>query len=662
MQKIGWYWNRLSRMSVAEAAHRAGNTVFTQAQRRGLFTAVKSPMPSILKLSASWLSTVPEVDVTYYLKAAHRVLEGDLPIFALENAKLGKIPCWNSDPRTGIAAPLVFGKDLDYRDEQLVGDIKYLWEPNRHLQLVTVAQAYRLTGAKEYLEGLQAQLDSWFEQCPYPRGPNWASSLELAIRLINWSFVWQLTGGLESPLFQGLQGEAFRDRWLRSIYQHAHFIIGHLSRFSSANNHLIGEAAGLFIAGSTWPFWDEIKNWRETGYQILVREALIQNSPDGINREQAIAYQQFVLDFLLIAALTGRANQVEFPQEYWDRIEAMLVYLGSVMDVIGNVPMIGDADDGYVVRLSQEDDFCPYRSLLATGAVLFKRADFKYKAKKLDDKTRWLLGEHAAAEFGGIDIAGTLPLPIRRSFPEGGYYILGSNFETDREIRLIVDAGPLGYLSIAAHGHADALAIILTLGGREFLVDPGTYSYHTQRIWRDYFRGTAAHNTVVVDSQDQSVIGGSFMWLRHAHAECRLWRSDKDVDEFSGLHDGYTRLSDPVIHRRDIYLDKTRDNISIKDIFNCKQLHIIERCWHFSEQCTVSIDGHSIFAENNGIRIRLTSSKLQEVEVIERWGTESPPGGWISRSFDKKYQATSVIWRTQIHGDSLLETEISCFV
>src|SRR4029077_15759000 len=90
-------------------------------------------------------------------------------------------------------------------------------------------------------------------------------------------------------------------------------------------------------------------------------------------------------------------------------------------------------------------------------------------------------------------------LPVRRVFPEGGYYILGCDFETENEIRLTADAGALGYQSIAAHGHADALAFTLSVGGREFLVDPGTYAYHTQESRREYFPRTVAHKTVRID-------------------------------------------------------------------------------------------------------------------------------------------------------------------
>src|SRR5690606_7366430 len=111
--------------------------------------------------------------------------------------------------------------------------------------------------------------------------------------------------------------DGFRERWLGAIYRHMQFLNRNFSRFSSANNHLIGEAAGLYLGTLTWPYWREAVRWRRRARRELLREALRQNAPDGVNREQAISYQQFVLDFLLLAALAGRANGDDFPVSYW---------------------------------------------------------------------------------------------------------------------------------------------------------------------------------------------------------------------------------------------------------------------------------------------------------------------------------------------------------
>jgi hypothetical protein len=321
--------------------------------------------------------------------------------------------------------------------------------------------------------------------------------------------------------------------------------------------------------------------------------------------------------------------------------------------------MFGDADDGRVVRLSREPDFCNYRSLLATGAVLFGRGEFKLKAGRLDDKTRWLLGEHALEAFRGLGTA-ALRLPVRQSYPEGGYYVLGCDFETPREIRLVADAGPLGYQTIAAHGHADALSFTLSVAGLEFLVDPGTYAYHTETRWRSYFRGTAAHNTVRIDGADQSQPGGNFMWLKKARAHCALWESSPQRDVFEGWHDGYVRLADPVIHHRRIMLHKAARRIVVEDMLCMHGPHEVELNFHCSERCSVEAleGGYLLCQEGSRVAVRLPSLPGSEAALYT--GSESPIRGWVSRSFDVKTPAPTLVWRARLTGDALLTTQLEC--
>ena len=212
-----------------------------------------------------------------------------------------------------------------------------------------------------YALAIQTQIDSWIEQCPEGWGPNWVSPLELGIRLINWSITWQLLGGMRAKIFSTPEGEAFRERWLKSIYQQTRMIAGNLSRFSSANNHLIGEAAGVYVAASTWPLWPQMSEWGERCREILEEECHRQNAPDGGNREQAFAYQTFVLDFLLLAGLAARARGEEFlagllaahrSDDRFPRVDDRTWP--------GDLPMVGDADDGYVVKLAAEPGFSPH--------------------------------------------------------------------------------------------------------------------------------------------------------------------------------------------------------------------------------------------------------------------------------------------------------------
>jgi hypothetical protein len=104
--------------------------------------------------------------------------------------------------------------------------------------------------------------------------------MELSIRLINW--VWAIDLIQESGLFAG----GFRARVLRSLYMHLWEITRKYSRGSSANNHLIGEAAGVFVATSYFQNLPNGKVWRKQSKDILEREIISQTYPDGCGREQ----------------------------------------------------------------------------------------------------------------------------------------------------------------------------------------------------------------------------------------------------------------------------------------------------------------------------------------------------------------------------------------
>ena len=653
---LAWKLNRLKAMGPAEVCWRVRQAVAAAFERRG-FGLADDVSAGKGTGGSAWVSPLPEgFDATPYIAAADRLLAGRWDVFSLRDCALGFPPRWNRDPKTGVEAPLAFGKDIDYRNERTVGDIKYLWELNRHLELVTLAQAWHLTRAPRFAEGAHRLLTSWLEQCPYPLGPNWTSSLELGVRLVNWTCAWHLFGGEASSLFAAEGGQALKQRWLAAIYQHCYFISGHLSRHSSANNHLFGELMGLFVGSMTWPLWPESADWRARARDELEAEAIKQNGADGANREQAFWYHHEVADMMLLCLLFGRVNGISFSGQFAKRLESMLEFIVAVMDAGGHVPMIGDADDAVMVRFSREPAFCPYRSLLATGAVLFGRGDFKVKAGRFDEKSRWLLGDAASERFRALPV--TAVELARRTFSEGGYYVLGQDFGMPCEVKAVVDAGSLGYLSIAAHGHADALAFTLSAGGNEVLVDPGTYAYHGQKRWRDYFRGTSAHNTLRVDGEEQSVPGGNFQWLSHARARCEHFESGVERDVFEGMHDGYLRLNDPVRHRRRIEFNKRDMRIEVRDSLECSEEHSVEIHWHLAESCAARVSGHAVEVGCANLRIRIECpSELNAPEVVV--GRDDPPLGWISRRLGEKKPSASIACTGRISGATSLVTVVT---
>jgi Heparinase II/III-like protein/Heparinase II/III N-terminus len=628
---LGWRLRRLAAMGTSEILFRVGRAAQAHLERMGLGLA-RPPEPSA-GAGRPWVSEISrQFAATEYLAAADRILSGRFDLFAMRPAELGFPPRWNRDPRTGIEAPLRFGKTLNYRDSTQVGEIKYLWELNRHLELVTLAQAWHISRQPHYAQACCELLQSWFDQCPYPLGVNWTSSLEHGIRLVNWAVAWHLLQ--TSPICSEPERQEFLDRWRACVYQHCFFIKGHQSRYSSANNHLLGELGGLLVASLTWPCWPQSARWATLAHQQFEAQCLLQTYPDGVNREQAVWYHHEVADMMLIVGLFARANGRDFSARYWQRLELMLDFIASIMDVAGNVPAFGDADDAVLVRFCTAQPANVYRSLLATGGLLFDRPELCAKAGHPDDKSRWLLGDEAMRRYAG---ASGPPgrLPVRTAFPHGGYYVLGDRFESKDEIRIVADAGPLGYLSIAAHGHADALSFTLSHGGNECLVDPGTYAYHSRPEWRKYFRGTSAHNTLRVDGEDQSVQTGPFLWGRRAAVVAVDYRSDDLEDRLSAAHDGYARLAAGTRVSRTIAYDRSSRVVTVGDELSSPCSRLIEIFWHFSEHCSVALSTDHAAVHCGAAILKLTWPGDLLAELVR--GQEHPPLGWRSRSYDVRF-------------------------
>src|SRR5665213_1430609 len=147
--ELKWRINRLRAMNAGEISIRTVQMLRSRLEQLGIGVA-RGAAPS-LAAGDAWLPILPTTfDVSAYTTQADRILDGRFHVFALSEAPLGFPPDWNRDPKTGTRAPMSFGKLVNYRDERVVGDIKYLWEPNRHAELVTLAQAWHLTRDRRY--------------------------------------------------------------------------------------------------------------------------------------------------------------------------------------------------------------------------------------------------------------------------------------------------------------------------------------------------------------------------------------------------------------------------------------------------------------------------------------------------------------------------------
>lgn len=601
------------------------------------------------------------IDPRFYVNAADDIATGRVPLLLSQFCQLGDPPDWNS-------SPLVEASSLDGREgsEPLLaaraGDIKYLWELNRHLHFVTLAQAWYLRQKPKHLETLRNHLESWLAQCPYPDGPNWLSAMEAAMRLINWSIAWQLLGGQGSPLFQDDDGKALLRKWLASIYLHARYIDRNVSRFSSANNHLIGELTGIIVARATWPYWKSLDVAADAATVELTRQALLQNTVDGVNREQATSYHVFVFDLLAIAFLAARQTEAPLGDEVLQRLGAMARFSAAMRDSGGNVPAFGDSDDAVAALLDGPAKRSGVDAVIAVAVALNAAPELASLQLEHHDCLSWLLGleGEVPSEGKARDMRSRQTLP--RAFPEGGYYVLGSDLGNSDEVIVIADGGGLGYLDIAAHGHADALSVTMSVKGTPILIDPGTFSYNVALEWREASRRTLGHNTLCVDGLSQSEAGGPFLWLRKAKTTTERFSSDEKRGEYVGWHDGYHRLADPVTHHRHVSWSGERRILSIDDVVECRRRHSIAAAWHFSSGCELAASGPKLVASAPGVNIEMTvSMKTARAKLVGgRWrifiGDERSRLGWHFPEFGRRRPSPTALWTCEVDRTTSIET------
>ena len=149
------------------------------------------------------------------------------------------------------------------------------------------------------------------------------------------------------------------------------------------------------------------------------------------------------------------------------------------------------------------------------------------------------------------------------------------------------------------------------------------------------------------------------MWLRKAQAACSRWRSDAREDHFEGWHDGYLALEDPVLHRRAITLDKAARRIAIEDTLQMEGSHTVELFFHAHEECEVVLDPRGATLRRGDRALRIEWPDLPGEASVLR-GSVEPIGGWVSRAFDRKVPAPTLVWRARLAGRSTLTTRIEC--
>ena len=540
---------------------------------------------------------------------------------------LGREIDWHRDPLTGRVWERRFWTDYRPEHDSAGRDPKTIHELNRHQHLPRLAKAYLLTGDERYAGEAVAQLNSWIEQNPPGLGINWQSSLEIGIRAISW--LWTIFLLLPS----GSLDEASAERIGASLFAQLEHVHRHLSVFSSPNTHLIGEAAALFIAGLVFADRKRPAAWLDRGAALLAGEAEKQVLDDGVYGELSSCYHCYALDFYLQALTLAQRNQFHFPEAVRHKVCGMLQFLMDLTRPDGTIPLLGDDDCGRALALEKRN-YRSFNDALCLGAVLFQREDFKHQAGAFFEETLWLLGEDAWQTYGSLN--SQPPAETQNFYPRAGYSIQRSGWGP-LDNHLVFDCGGLGMLA-GGHAHADALSVVLFSGGRELLVDPGTFVYNGAPEWRNHFRSTRAHNTVTIDDADQALIGGTFRWKTKLSCQAARVPVLPAIEYIEAEHDGYLRMPGGMVHRRRL-LHVPPGYWIIVDDFRGSGEHTFDFNYHFAPGVEVSSLNHDgdelvVRAEEAGLLLGLYASGPVKKALVR--GQTAPIGGWSSCGYGEK--------------------------
>lgn len=557
-QRLAWYVRRLRSMGVGELLWRAQQGVPRSYSRsvppREILCdagvhgwtdsldkfreAVGRPVLLDRRRASAIAERQPEL-VANVIDSAQQVLNHRFQFFGYPIATLTQPIDWNYDPISETRWPAGPSRRIDHRSA--AGDVKWIWELNRLQHLPWLAQAWLFTGDSRYSTAAFEQLDTWMDQNPPGQGIAWRGAFEAGLRAISISIA--LQGLRDAP---ELSVERYR-RVVTTLAYSALRCWRERSRFSSANNHLIGEMAGLATVSMMFPELPSAALWERQALRTLSIEAGKQILPDGVGAEQSVAYQMATVELLHLVCVLLIERDGTAPDAITGAISRSSGFLSAVVGDIDPDPRYGDSDQEFALRLGTEQirTVREHLTIVDTLGRCCHRTDSDpttLSAQWYRSMTTAVCPTGSTHSISGS--GGQQQRPDASFFAQdGGLVVLRRS-----PYRITMDVGPLGYLSIAAHGHADALSVTVSIDGEGIIGDPGTGSYYRHPQWRSVMRGTRAHPTVSVDGQDQSVIGGPFLWSRHAHT--RLKGIDLRAGVVDAEHDGYTRLPGRVTHRR----------------------------------------------------------------------------------------------------------------
>jgi hypothetical protein len=600
---LNWYLNRLKKMGPAEIFKRvveSGKIHYSKVKYRD---STRWPYSRFVPRDVALLvrelaAPHGDIDFRHYSIYGH-----DMDVTAPLN--------WHFSEQPGRSWPVVHYARINYRPGNPYGDVRINWELNRLQFLPALAMNDRQRAV--------AILADWLAKNPYLHGPAYISSMELAIRWISlYRTFCVLRGELEPAVLHELTGLAVAS---------GHFIANRLSTHSSAGNHLIVEAAGLFWLGKALGDWEQGQRWVALGREILHEQILRQVNPDGSSREQSFWYLGFVLDainhYLMLEDPGG------IPEPVRERITGIVDFIRELAPENGVYPDFGDRDDGFISRPGGSYAVTPFAGLTHFTANFIKLPADDGSARVTDNVLKH-------------------PDKRLRLFREGGMTLMQQGRGS-----LLFRHAPLGLPNTFGHGHADALSVILNWSNTPVLIDVGSGQYNGDQNIRNYFRSTIAHNTIEVNGRDQARHLGPFLWEKSYETVLTAASAEPELTA-EASHDGY-RHEFGVSHSRKIVWHSERQ-LRITDSLSGGSGLPFRGAFHLGE-CQSIICADNLLECDFGsffFRIRFP----EDLAVALFHGCETPFFGWRTQVYGRWTPIHAVQFSGVLTGEHVSTLEL----
>lgn len=589
--RLQWYGKRLRVMPPSEWLFR-----LRQQQQIGLWGikhhlglgvfAVPKMSPEQFTFCANTSHQLPELTWSFSPTndEADRLIRGKMGAFSHEWNWSPDPLFWHRAPDTHHVWPREFFQHIPYREGNPYGDIRMSWEPSRLQHLLPLALIVQ-NGPEhvqpQAMSSIEAHFLSWKRANPFPVGIHYISAMECALRIL------AVCHALDMVRRKILSPSLIWPALLSVIYAHAQYIAHRMSQHSSSGNHTIAESVGLIYAGILFPEFPEAPAWLSRGLSVFEEAATSQILPDGGGVEQSAWYLRFITDLvgLVIQLLQHHGHSI--PSSIRNAYFRGTHFLSAFADTHPAHSFFGDSDTGYALS--------PY--------VLFPQP--------------------TTSMCAGL-----------KQFPHAGYSLITHSAKKPTQLRF--DHGPLGMAPSYGHGHADALSVTLSVGDQCLLRDSGTFTYTGDPTWRKYFRGTSAHNTVVVDGLDQSIQETSFMWSQPF--QCTLIRDEQLPDgsiRLLAFHNGYASRTH-VIHWRGIFYRPNHQWV-IWDYLDGSDNHTVELFWHVGTSARQHDNAFELASPTGPFWLEVDGGAL-----TTHRGETNPPLGWHSTSYGRKEPATTI--------------------